>query len=146
MIPWIFRGKVINNIDNLPDKVFGFIYEISFSNGMKYIGRKALFHNKTLKPLKGKKAKRKTVVESDWKKYSGSIKDKDFIEGFSSGSITVTHKEILKLCYSLWEMSYYETQALFMSNCLLSAEYYNNNILGKFYKPKTHEQEQNGIT
>jgi hypothetical protein len=134
---WKFAsGKEANFIQAFNKEALGFIYEVEFNNGKKYLGRKALYHTRTLKPLKGKKKKRIKVVESDWLKYIGSFKDEELKEQMKSGHLTVVKRTILRECLSKWEMSYYETKHLFEKDCLLSNEYYNNNILGKFYKPK----------
>lgn len=134
---WRFKGRSIEDISEFGEDAVGFIYEVSFTNGMKYLGRKALYHNFTRPPLKGYKRKRKGVRESDWKKYIGSPKDAELLESLKSGEIKVSSKEILHICFSNWEMTYYETKFLFEKDCILADNYYNNNILGKFYRPKT---------
>ena len=54
---------------------FGFVYKISErGTHMSYIGIKQFWEKKTLRPLKGKKNKRHTLVESDWKTYNSSSK------------------------------------------------------------------------
>jgi len=135
---WIdnFTKREIKCLEDVDPGTHGFIYEIEFSNNMRYIGRKNFFHNKTLPPLKGQKRKRKKVVESDWQNYIGSIKEPSFKEGLKNGDITPIRRTILRFCNTPWEMTYYETRYLFVKNCLLSEYYYNSNILGKFYKPK----------
>lgn len=137
MMSWIYRKKEITKIDDLKKSAIGFIYEIEFSNGKKYLGRKALYHNRKLKPLKGYKRKRKVVVESDWLTYNGSFTDEKLKDNLKSEEIIVVSKKIIKVCETLWEMSYYETKFLFENDCLLNMDYYNNNIMGKFYRPKT---------
>lgn len=138
MTPWMdTKGKIYDTLDNeeMVDCV-GFIYEVQFNNGMKYLGRKALYHNRTLPPLKGTKRKRKKVVESDWLKYCGSIKNEEFKEGVKSGEIFPIARTILRFCKTAWEMTYHETRILFIQDALLQDSYYNSNILGKFYRPK----------
>lgn len=136
MIDWKYRKKEIKELEDLTSEAIGFIYEIEFCNGNKYLGRKALYHKRTLKPLKGYKRKRKSVVESDWKTYIGSPKDEDLKKLLKSGEVKVKSRNILKVCTTLWEMSYFETKYLFERDCLLKNEYYNSNIMGKFYRPK----------
>lgn len=54
---------------------FGFVYEIiEIGTHKSYIGIKQFWSKRTLKPLKGKKNKRHTIVESDWKTYNSSSK------------------------------------------------------------------------
>ena len=51
----------------------GFVYMVTDKEtGMKYIGKKGFFSKVTKPPLKGKKRKRRSLKESDWKKYCGS--------------------------------------------------------------------------
>ena len=134
---WIYRKKEINDLQDFPKGAFGFIYEIKFNNGKKYLGYKFLYHNKKLKPLKGKKRARRKVVESDWLTYCGSIKDNEIKAKIKSGEIYPVKKDILKVCYHKKQLSYYEVKYLFIRNCLEKEEYYNSNILGKFFKKDT---------
>ena len=86
---------------------YGFIYKITHvQTGKYYIGRKYFWFKKTLPPLKGKRRKRRTLVESDWKTYFGSCKslDKD-ITKYGEGAF---HREILTYCKDKWECSYFE--------------------------------------
>lgn len=138
MIPWTYKNNVILEVESLPDNAIGFVYLLEFSNGMKYIGRKSLYHTRTLKPLKGKKRKRKKTVDSDWKTYCGSIKNEEFCEGFKSKKITVVKREIVHICYDQWDLTYYETKYQFDSDCLIKEDYYNQNILGKFYRKRVN--------
>lgn len=133
---WNYNGEDVTAIQWFPEDSIGFIYEIEFNNGKKYLGRKALYHKKTSPPLKGKKRKRVKYVESNWKKYNGSFKDPELIENLKKGYLVPVKRKIIRICFTPWEMTYYETKLLFDRDCLLSNEYYNNNILGKFYKPK----------
>jgi len=132
----LFPGGAILFITDFPEPTVGFIYEVEFNNGKKYIGRKALWHNYSLPPLKGKKRKRKRQRESDWKTYNGSFKDEELKKEIAEGKLFPIKRTILKRCTTNWEMTYYETKYLFEHDCLLSDDYYNSNILGKFYRPK----------
>ena len=138
---WKYKNKSIESIEDLPEGTFGFIYEIEFDNGMKYVGQKFLYHSKTLKPLKGYKRKRKTVIESDWKKYNGSIKDVDIKQQIKEGSIKPVHRIILKVCTHRKQLSYFEIKYMFERDCLEREDYYNSNILGKFFRKDTHDKE-----
>ena len=65
---WIHTPKDIK-------KYAGFVYLITnIKTGKKYIGKKFFWSKRTLKPLKGKKTKRRVTKESDWKNYYGSCK------------------------------------------------------------------------
>ena len=135
---WIHEKgiKEYKEVSDFPEEAVGFIYELHFSNSRKYIGRKALYHTRTLKPVKGTKRKRKVTKESDWKKYAGSIKHEDYKKEIKSGSIFLLKKVVLKVCFDKWDMTYYETKYQFDRDCLVDQCYYNGNILGKFYRKK----------
>lgn len=137
MIYWTYRNKEITSITDLPKNAFGFVYEIEFDNGMKYLGQKYLIHKKTLPPLKGYKRKRKTFKESDWLTYNGSIKDPVVAKQIKDGKIKPVQRTILKVCYHKKQLSYFEIKFLFVRNCLEKDNYYNSNILGKFFKKDT---------
>lgn len=70
---WLYDGKEISSINDMPTETIGFVYEITHKpTGKKYIGKKSLYHKKTRPPLKGYKRKRVEYVESDWLSYYGS--------------------------------------------------------------------------
>ena len=76
------------------------------------------------KKIKGRV--RRVISESDWKDYYGSNKKiQELVEekGFKSFS-----REILRLCKSKGECSYWEAKLQFDNNVLLSDEYYNGII------------------
>ncbi len=142
---WSYEGKDIENIEELGNGVIGFVYCISFDdpcvfNRSKYMGRKQILSFRKIK--KGKRelalmtdkrgSKYKQVVkESDWKTYTGSCKDPVYLEKIKEGKYK---KEIIALAYSKKELTYLETKLLFVNNVLESDEYFNSNILGKFFK------------
>lgn len=136
MTDWNHKGSEITEIEDFKDGTIGFIYLTIFSNGKKYLGRKALYHTRKYPPLKGKKRKRKKIVESDWKTYIGSPKDKELKKKLKTGELSVAERKILKQCKTPWEMTYYETKFQFETDCILDDTYYNSNILGRFYRPK----------
>lgn len=127
--PWRYNNKVLTEIPT--DKV-GFIYEIVFSNGRKYIGKKNFFHLRTLKPLKGKKRKRKKQVCSGWPDYVGSIKDETFVADYKANKIQVVSRTILSIHRT--NLAYNEVKAMFKHNVLEDVTYYNTNILGRYYR------------
>ena len=114
--------------ENFPqESCYGFIYEITdLSCGRKYVGKKQI--HKTIKrpPLKGKKNKRHIVAESDWRTYTGSCNIlNEHIDQLGKSNFKF---EILKLCNSKWELSYYEAELQFKLGVLLSDKYYNGII------------------
>jgi len=52
MINWTLDKREILSESDFPDGAIGFIYELHFSNGRKYIGRKILLHKRTRAALK----------------------------------------------------------------------------------------------
>lgn len=121
----------------------GFIYEISLSNGKSYIGRKKFFSKrkknfgkKKIATITDKRLKtyEYVVTESDWKTYTGS--NKLLNEDLKNG-VKMVNRTILQVCSTEKQMTYYETGFLFVKNALISEDYYNDNILGKFFKRDT---------
>jgi len=91
------------------------------ANGMRYIGKKSLTRIKT-RQVKGKKKRER--VESDWKTYwSSSDRLKLDVTLYGEG---VFDREILRLCSSKSECSYYEAKYQFEYDVLLSDKWYND--------------------
>jgi hypothetical protein len=116
-----------NPVDEIPEGIIGFVYLIiNLTNNKKYIGKKLAQFKKTRPPLKGKKRKRKTTVESDWRDYWGSSeKLLSDVENLGTESFT---REILYYCTSRGELSYLEAKEQFDRQVLLTDEYYNGII------------------
>jgi|SRR5690625_1640026 len=156
---WIHEGKEIRSLKDIPKDAIGFIYEIQDEEGMKYIGRKSLKSvtrpiiakstydrlkkegepvTKTKNKKKSKKGKpvwnyRKIVEkETDWKTYTGSNKE---LNSKIKKGIRIT-KRILQFCFNKKQMSYYETKHQMCAGVIdeNKDEYYNGNILGKFFE------------
>jgi hypothetical protein len=121
---WSYRGKEIQEI---PEGYIGFVYIITnLQTGQKYIGKKLAQFKKTRPPLKGKKLKRRSTVESDWRDYWGSS-DRLNADVQALGEENFT-REILYLCKSKAEMSYLEAREQFERRVLESDDYYNGII------------------
>lgn len=105
----------------------GFVYVITdLSNDKKYVGKKLFWSKRTLPPLKGKKRRRKKIVESDWMKYYGSS---DLVkELLNEHGEKNFYREILHLCKSKGELGYLEAKEQFDRNVLLDDDYYNGII------------------
>ena len=140
---WLYKEKVINSIEDMPQDTFGFIYIVTHKlTGKSYIGKKSLFHNIKKKLTKkelaeqtgpGRKSATRVVVkESDWKTYYGSAKPiMELIKGGKQEEFT---REILQLVPNKKLLTYYECKYLFQLGVLEHPEgYFNDNILGKFY-------------
>ena len=126
---WIKDNEKYETIDDFPEWVVGFVYEVrNCVTNERYIGKKILKHKRTLKPLKGYKRKRVKYVESDWRTYTGSndvAKKWDWTE---------CERKILELCVNKTMMSYYEVKHQFLNDVLENANYLNDNIGGKYYR------------
>ena len=130
---WLYKEKVIESIEQMPKNTFGFIYEATYiPTREKYLGKKVLFFNRTLPPLKGNKRKRKVVKESDWQTYYGShTKIKQLL---SESKQEYFSREILEFAFNKKHLTYLETKHQFCNNVLENTEYINDNILGKFFR------------
>ena len=121
---WFYNKEAMEEI---PEGYIGFVYLITnLQTGQKYIGKKLAQFKKTRPPLKGKKLKRRSVVESDWREYWGSS-DRLNADVEALGQTNFT-REILYLCKSKAELSYLEAREQFERRVLESNEYYNGII------------------
>jgi hypothetical protein len=140
---WLYKEKVINSLEDMPQNTFGFVYIVTHQpSGISYIGKKSLFHNIKKKLTKkelaeqtgpGRKSATRVVVkESDWKTYYGSAKPiMELIKGGKQEEFT---REIIQLVPNKKLLTYYECKYLFKYGVLEHPlEYFNDNILGKFF-------------
>ena len=121
---WLYENK---EYDETPEEYQGFVYLITeLDTGKKYIGKKNFWRPKVL-PKNSKRNRRvRTRVESDWRKYFGSNKEvRALVE---SNGIENYKREILRLCKTKGEMSYYEAKLQFENDVLLRDDYYNEFI------------------
>ena len=126
---WIYNGNEFKSEDI--GEYFGFIYMITnLENGNKYIGRKNFFSLRK-ETKKSEKKKKRVRKESDWQKYYGSSNTVKFL--VETKGQDNFHREILLLCHSQGELNYNETKYLFKYDVLESEEYYNDNILGRYF-------------
>ena len=141
---WYFNRMLIGSIEKVLEiepNAIGFIYEITLDNGKRYIGkknffsiRKRKFGKKEASLLTDKRLKAYEMVkkESDWKTYVGS--SKRLKEDLEKGVKVVT-REILEFSTSKMELTYLETKQQFIREVLEHGDlYYNDTILGKFFK------------
>jgi len=121
---WYYENK---EYDKQPDDYQGFVYVITeLSTGKKYIGKKNFWRPKIL-PKNSKRNRRvRTRSPSDWRDYFGSSKEVQAL--VESNGIENYKREILRLCHTKGEMSYYEAKFQFDNDVLLSDEYYNEFI------------------
>lgn len=143
---WLYKGK---EIKTMPEGEFGFVYVITHNpSGRKYIGRKnflfrqnkklgkkernILIEERKKKKMRGRVPSKKLVIkESDWQNYWGSNKKlQQLVKSEGAGNFT---KEILEFGFNKKHLTYLETQHLFKNNVLENEEYFNDNILSKFF-------------
>ena len=123
-----------NSVDftDVPKGMEGFVYIITnLTNNKKYIGKKHFWTRQ-----KDRKTGRRKTKESDWQSYWGSCDL--LIEDVKLLGKDKFLREILYLCPHKKSMSYYETYEQFIRNVLLSEEYYNTNIEGKFFSSEVN--------
>jgi len=152
MSSWTHKGEIVDDVSFFPEGCIGFIYKVCDNTGKCYIGQKSLFSTRnivtsksnyeklkrdghTVKKTKNKKKSKKgsvvwdyrkvVVKESNWKSYQGSNKEMKKLKGVS--------KEIIDFAFSKKQLTYLELKWMFHYNVLESSDYYNDNILGKFY-------------
>ena len=123
--PWKFRDEpIVINIENF----VGFVYQIlEKDTGKSYIGYKKFWKKVTKQPLKGRKNKRHSKVESDWRTYNSSCeklakKIEENPENYE--------KVIIRLCSSVSEMKAYEAY--------IQLEYYINGRWDELYNEMIH--------
>lgn len=152
---WIYDGNQVSSVDDMPEGVYGFIYEVThLPSGRKYLGRKQVTFTrkkkigkreskqiKEQKKLNGERAvspKYKYVTkESDWKDYYGSSDEvKELIK---EGSTDDFKREILEYAFHKKQLSYKETSLLFTRKVLETDEYINSNIQGKWFRKDTKD-------
>ena len=158
---WTYRGHIVNDISDMPEGTYGFIYETTHKpTNQKYLGKKVLFfeRNKRL----GKRAlealreerkakgiggrvplKQKIITESDWKDYFGS--QKEIVQLAKKDKAGENwEKKILEFVPNKKLLTYYETKHLFINRVLEDnySAHINDNILGKFYR-KDFQHDKN---
>jgi hypothetical protein len=133
---WYYESK---EYDETPEEYQGFVYLITeLDTGKKYIGKKNFWRPKVL-PKNSKRNRRvRTRVESDWRKYFGSNKEVQAL--VESNGIENYRRDILRLCKTKGEMSYYEAKLQFDHDVLLRDDYYN-----EFIGCKIHSKHIRGL-
>lgn len=124
---WIYKNKEVKELADIPEGSIGFVYLIiNQETGEYYLGKKNIYSQRTLPPLKGTKRKRKVIKEADWVKYQSSNPTvKQWVSPY---------KEIIEYCKNKKLLTYREMQALVCMSALEDDKCLNENVLGKFYK------------
>lgn len=121
---WYYNNK---EFTETPEEYHGFVYLITeLETGKKYIGKKFFWKPKILPVTKTRKRRVRTLVESDWKDYWGS--SKQLQETVHSNGYDKYRRDILRLCETKGECSYYEAKLQFEYDVLLRDDYYNEFI------------------
>lgn len=124
---WLYEDKEFVADDEFLKDFVGFVYLVTEeSTGKKYLGKKLFWKPKTLPVTKTRLKKIKTKVQSDWMKYYGSNEELKALVKESGGK--GYSREILRLCKSKGDCSYYEAKYQFQYGVLESDEYYNRFI------------------
>lgn len=123
--PWLYEGHPFTS--DMIGEYFGFVYLITnLDNDRMYVGKKWFWSTRKLPPLKGKTRKRKVQKESDWQRYYGSSDEvKLLVEQHGEDNFK---REILRLCKTKGECSYYELVEQVDRQVLLRDNYYNEFI------------------
>ena len=137
---WIYKDTEITSIDQVPEGAIGFCYlMINSETGRKYVGKKQLYSERRTRINKKEKTETNTrkqfkIVrkESDWIIYNSSCKE--IQEEYKKG--VIFNRFIIQWCFSKRELTNTEVKLQFNNNVLESDEWYNENILTKFFKGK----------
>lgn len=143
---WEYKNKEVNSLEDLPEDCVGFIYLITnLTKNKIYYGRKTVRKIGAKKKLTKKEKqltenKRKTykyvnVEYKGWQEYNGSCIP--LLEDIAKGD--KIKKEIVRVCFSKSELTYYEMKAIFCSECLEIDSCYNGNIGGRIFPPKVKD-------
>ena len=129
---WFYEDKIFNPVEYSYENLAGFVYLITdLNNNKKYVGKKNFWKIHKLRPLKGKVNKRHSKKDSDWQTYYGSNeKVKLLVEAEGEKRFK---REIIKLCKTKGEMSYYEMKEQIDREVLFKEDYYNEFIGGKIH-------------
>lgn len=142
MTCWLLKGKCLKR---QPLQYYGFVYRITVADsddlpkemrGRIYIGKKAFMYNRTRRLSKkkrketGKRVER-TTVDSKWLSYFGS--NKQLIADVAAFGEKYFKREILHLCFTKAQLSYYEVKEQ-IEHEVLSVNSYNGWISCKIFK------------
>lgn len=127
---WYLHNTAQEFTEDMIGDAFGMVYLITHTpTSKKYVGKKFFTKAKT-RQVKGKK--KRSRVASDWVTYWGS--NKELQEEVKKNGEEQYTREILHLCKSRSECSYYETFEIFSRHALLSESYYNQWVSCKIRK------------
>jgi len=130
MVAWLYRDKEILKHSDLPENCTDIVYELSYTDGTKYVGKKTIRSDRRVQPTKAQLAIRKNYKRVERKdipfaKYVGSSSENE--------GKTLARKEILFLCSNKRTASYLEVKILFITGAIEHDGYNNKNISGRYF-------------
>lgn len=126
---WLYNNELF---DTTPEEYQGFVYLITeLSTGKMYIGKKFFWSPKTLPITKTRKRRVKTRVESDWKSYFGSSAEVQ--EQVKLNGESAYKREIIRLCKTKGDCSYWELYEQMVNHALLKDNYFNAFVGAKIH-------------
>ncbi|WWT39518.1 GIY-YIG_SF superfamily protein [Microcystis phage Mel-JY01] len=132
---------VVDNTDDYESFVYLIINKL---NNRKYIGRKFTKKRNKKKISETSLRRRIVITDSDWKYYKSSCDElKRDIEKFGEDNFEFI---VLKWCKKRIEAIYLEVEYQVKNDVLTKKfqdgmyEYYNTNIMSKFYRPKDDKE------
>lgn len=138
---WHYQNLEFNPSEDELSEYVGFVYLITERDtGKKYVGKKFFWSTRKLPPLKGQKRKRTVKKQSDWMQYYGSSEELKLLVETKGGD--AYYREILRLCKTKGECSYYEAKEQFDRDVLLRDDYYNEFIGCKIHSRHLPKQAQ----
>jgi len=123
---WTYNDKPVNGHEDLLPGCTDFVYMITYEDGRKYIGKKAVRAMRKYPPLKGKKRARRKLKDLPFMNYIGSCEE--------AKDLVISSKEILYQCGARKAATYLEMALLVYHDAIFSDEYLNENISGTFYR------------
>ena len=140
---WLFNGVPFDEQAHNIAELVGFVYKITnTATGQFYIGKK-VFHfahkkkltKKELAEFEGRKGRKPThkhvAKDSDWRTYYSSC-DQLKADIAVLGKETFK-REILVLCRTKKQLTYWEVHMQCLHGCLLGVQCYNDNINGTYF-------------
>jgi hypothetical protein len=129
-VRWLYKGSEIKSHDDIPENCTDIVYQIYYTDGSSYIGKKTVRSERRLKPTKAQLAIRKNYKRVEMKNqpfvdYTGSSSEND-------GKI-VKLKYILYMCSDKRTATYLEVRELMEHRALEVTSFNNKNISGRFF-------------
>jgi len=145
---WTYQGRIVNELSDMPEGTYGFIYKITNGHTNEYyIGKKQVisirkrnFGKRETAALTDKRMKRYEMVtkEAKWERYrSSNVTVSSWFDKTGNPSSAENDRlelKILKFCKSKKALTYYELQEQFSHNVLADTHSLNDNLLGKFFR------------